>query len=130
MMTRYVPKRCHCLPLLTLQDCAIPVAQHYVELQKELGDTLQESLKQFEHAQICSHAKQFVVHVSPLIHCIGMCRFPNHFEALSQKVIIPRNRGSNATASQTPYCQHAFASIFLFCCCADDNSHSTMHCCS
>lgn len=71
------------------------MAQHYVELEKELGNALQERLKQFEHAQISRQAKQLLVHLSvSVFHRVGMRCRPNHVEPLFQQVIIPSDRSN------------------------------------
>lgn len=50
------------------------VAQHYVKLEKQLRNTLQEGLKQFEEAQISSQAEKVMVLVFNLFQCIRICR--------------------------------------------------------
>lgn len=56
------------------------VAQHYVKLEKQLRNTFQEGLEQFEQAQISSQAEKGMVLVFNLFQCIRICS--KHFEPL------------------------------------------------
>ena len=106
---------------LTLHNRGFLVIQQYVELEKELGGTLQESLKQFEHAQISSQAKQRVVLLTPLLHRAALWRHPNYLKALFQQVVIPSNSDTVKTQSnrflQTTHC---ICHSFIICMCNRD----------
>lgn len=76
------------LASLTLKDGALLSAQHDVQLEEQLGNALQESLQQSEHAQISSQAKQDVVLMFNLLPWV-FCSSPEQPEPLPQQLIIP-----------------------------------------
>lgn len=73
---------------LTLNERALLSAQYDVQLEKQLGNALQESLQQSEHAQIGSQTKQEVVLMFYLFQWI-FCSPPGHPEPSLQQVIVP-----------------------------------------
>lgn len=75
-------------PWLTLNERAILSAQYDVQLQEQLGDALQESLQQSEHAQIGSQTKQGAALMFDLFRWI-FCSPPGQPEPLLQQVMVP-----------------------------------------
>lgn len=76
------------LACLTLNERALLSAQCDVQLEEQLGNALQESLHQSEHAQISSQAKQELVLMFERVPRMS-CRPPEQPEPLPQQVIIP-----------------------------------------
>lgn len=76
------------LACLTLNERALLSAQCDVQLEEQLGNALQESLHQSEHAQISSQAKQEVVLMFERFPWM-FCSPPDQPEPLPQQVIIP-----------------------------------------
>lgn len=76
------------LACLTLNERALLSAQCDVQLEEQLGNALQESLHQSEHAQISSQAEQEVVLMFERFPWM-FCRPPEQPEPLPQQVIIP-----------------------------------------
>lgn len=121
MMLLYICENAKHLASLTLHDWALLVAQHYVELEKQLGNTLQERLQQSEHAQISSQAKEPVVLIFTFFLWTGIGFSPEHFESSLYQEIIPIDTSNTMTTKvkqavasvQLIGCSSFFEAVFL-----------------
>lgn len=78
---------------------ALILVMDYVKLQENLRNTLKESFKHFEHAQVCCHAKEKIV-LRPCTFCCGWIGCgPMYSAAFFQQVIVPSSRQSRNTLS-------------------------------
>lgn len=90
---------------LTLNKRALLSVQYDVQLEEQLGNALQESLQQSEHAQIGGQTKQDVLLMFYLFQWI-ICSPPGQPEPALQQVIVPVSKTETRSDAVRPSVSH------------------------